>query len=210
MRDPSVKVDPSLVSLDGLPLDHPTGVLVALNKPLGVVCSHDPDEGRRVYDLLPERWLDRMPLVTSVGRLDKDTTGLVIITDNSALVHRLISPKRHVEKVYSVVLDARVPAEAAARFADGMLLLTGESVPCAPAKLRVTGERMASVTLTEGRYHQVRRMFAALGAHVIGLHRAAFGPIRLGPAPLEDDDGRRVVELGEGEWCDLDPARFGP
>ncbi|HEX2099350.1 MAG TPA: S4 domain-containing protein, partial [Candidatus Synoicihabitans sp.] len=90
--DPGAKVAASDVRVDGEPLDHPEGLLLLLHKPLGLVCSHDPREGPNVYDLLPARWRQRNPVVTSVGRLDKETSGLLLLTDQSELVHRLTSP----------------------------------------------------------------------------------------------------------------------
>jgi 16S rRNA pseudouridine516 synthase len=86
------------VQVDGEPLDHPAGLLLLLHKPLGLVCSHDEREGASIYSLLPERWRQRNPAVTSVGRLDKDTSGLLLLTDQSHLVHRLTSPKQKVAK----------------------------------------------------------------------------------------------------------------
>ncbi|WP_340678275.1 pseudouridine synthase, partial [Paraglaciecola sp.] len=85
-KNAALKVDPTSVTVDDKPLDHPGDILIMLNKPLGYVCTHDSNEGQRIYDLLPEIWLGRSPQVVSVGRLDKDTTGLILITDQSALV----------------------------------------------------------------------------------------------------------------------------
>ena len=198
MRDAATKVDPQAVTLDGEPLDHPCGVLVALHKPAGLVCSHDESEGPLVYDLLPFRWTARTPVVTSAGRLDKDTSGILILTDDSPLVHRLTSPKHHVTKEYEAILDRPVPADAVEVFASGTLTLRNENRPCAPADLAVTGERTCTVTMTEGRYHQVRRMFSAIGAEVESLHRRVFGPWRLGV------DG---LDLAPGEWCDINPPQ---
>src|SRR6185503_11561144 len=103
--DPGQKVAPADVRVDGEPLDHPADLLLLLHKPLGLVCSHEEREGPNVYSLLPERWRRRNPVVTSVGRLDKDTSGLLLLTDQSALVHRLTSPKHKVPKVYRATLD---------------------------------------------------------------------------------------------------------
>lgn len=188
--DPGLKSHPATVRVDGEPLDHPEGMLLLLHKPLGLVCSHDLREGPSVYDLLPERWRRRNPVITSVGRLDKDTSGLLLLTDQSQLVHRLTSPKHKVPKTYRATLDADLPAEAGATFASGTLLLKGESEPCAPAGLRVLGPREAELTLTEGRYHQVRRMFSAVGCEVLTLHRGQFGALTLG-------------ELAPGRWREL-------
>jgi 16S rRNA pseudouridine516 synthase len=194
--DPGQKVQPDEVRWDGEALDHPAGLLLVLHKPLGVVCSHDPREGANVYDLLPERWRRRNPPVTSVGRLDKETSGLLLLTDRSALVHRLTSPRHKVPKVYRASLDRDVPESAAERWAAGGWSLPGESEPCAPALLRQVAPREAEVTLTEGRYHQVRRMFAAEGCSVLALHRSAFGTLTL--------DG-----LAPGRWRELPLATFG-
>lgn len=188
--DFGAKASPPAVRVDGEPLDHPDGLLLLLHKPVGLVCSHDEREGPNVYGLLPPRWRERNPGVTSVGRLDKDTSGLLLLTDQSELVHRLTSPKHKVPKVYRAVLDADIPPGTAERFAAGTLVLKGEDEPCAPAHLRVLGPREAELTLTEGKYHQVRRMFSSQGCEVVSLHRARFGPLDLGT-------------LAPGEWREL-------
>lgn len=181
--DVSEKTDPTDVRVDGEPLDHPDGLLLLLHKPTGLVCSHDEREGPNVYSLLPERWRRRNPVVTSVGRLDKDTSGLLLLTDQSPLVHRLTSPKHKVPKVYRATVDRDLSAEIVPLFASGTLMLAGEKEPCAPATLRIVSPREAELTLTEGRYHQVRRMFSAVGANVITLHRERFGELNLGEVP---------------------------
>lgn len=182
-RDAAQKAAAADVQVDGEPLDHPGGILLLLHKPVGLVCSHDPHEGPGVYSLLPARWQRRNPIVTSIGRLDKDTSGLLLLTDDSALVHRLTSPRHKVPKVYQARLDADIAPELAGRFASGTLMLPGEDRACAPAELRLRSPREAELTLTEGRYHQVRRMFAAHGANVLALHRTRFGPLELGDLP---------------------------
>jgi 16S rRNA pseudouridine516 synthase len=171
------------VLVDGQPLDHPGGLLLLLHKPLGLVCSHEEREGPNVYSLLPERWRRRNPVVTSIGRLDKDTSGLLLLTDQSPLVHRLTSPKHKVPKVYRATVDADLTPDLVPKFASGTLLLPGEKVPCAPAELRILAPREAELTLTEGRYHQVRRMFSACGANVLTLHRERFGQLDLRDLP---------------------------
>jgi 16S rRNA pseudouridine516 synthase len=184
VSDAGTRVDASDVRIDGEPPDHPGELLIMLNKPAGRVCSHDSGEGPTVYALLPERWQRRNPPVTSVGRLDKDTTGLLLLTDNSQWVHKLTSPKHKVPKVYQVQLDRDLPAGIEGVFASGSLLLQDEKKPCAPALLKRTGTRNAEVTLTEGRYHQVKRMFAHQGCGVVGLHRSQFGSLEVGSLPL--------------------------
>ena len=195
--DFSAKADPAIVRVDGEPLDHPEGLLLLLHKPVGLVCSHDSREGPSVYSLLPPRWRQRNPQVTSIGRLDKDTSGLLLLTDQSALVHRLTSPKHKVSKIYRATLAADLPADTTARFASGTFLLAGEKDPCAPAELRAPGPRDAELTLTEGRYHQVRRMFAAVGCEVLTLHRSRFGHLDLG-------------DLAPGQWRELPLDTFPP
>jgi len=192
--DPAQKAAPADVRVDGEPLDHPDGLLLALHKPPGLVCSHDEREGPNVYSLLPPRWRRRNPPVTSIGRLDKDTSGLLLLTDLSALVHRLTSPKHKVPKVYRATLDRDLSPELVPLFASGTLQLDDENAPCAPARLTLLSSREAEVTLTEGRYHQVRRMFAACGATVLALHRTDFGGLALGDLPA-------------GEWRELPADR---
>jgi len=185
--DPGEKCAAEAVRVDGEPLDHPAGLLLLLHKPLDVVCSHEGREGPRVYDLLPARWQRRNPVVTSIGRLDQDTTGLLLLTDQSALVHRLTSPKHKIPKVYQATLDREAPQAAQIAmqelFAAGTLVLTGEAQACAPAQLVWTGPKAAEVVLTEGRYHQVRRMFASQGYTVKTLHRHRMGSLELGNLP---------------------------
>ncbi|MBI5381364.1 MAG: rRNA pseudouridine synthase [Opitutae bacterium] len=198
--DFSAKVVPADVCVDGEPLDHPDGLLLLLHKPVGRVCSHDGREGPGVYDLLPPRWRQRNPGVTSIGRLDKDTSGLLLLTDQTPLVHRLTSPKHKVPKVYVATLNAEVTperaTELAALFASGTFQLADEKEPCAPATLRMRGPREAELTLTEGRYHQVRRMFASQGFEVVTLHRERFGELTLG-------------DLAPGQWRELPLDCFG-
>ena len=181
--DFGAKADPVDVRLDGEPLDHPAGLLLLLHKPTGLVCSHEEREGPNVYSLLPARWRARNPLVTSIGRLDKDTSGLLLLTDQSELVHRLTAPKHKVPKVYRATLATDLPAGLAALFASGTLVLEGEDAPCAPAELNILGPREAELTLTEGKYHQVRRMFASQGCEVLNLHRPRFGSLDLRDLP---------------------------
>jgi len=181
-RDPSAKTSAADVLIDGEPLDHPEGLLLLLNKPLGLVCSHDVREGPRVYDLLPERWRNRNPQVTSIGRLDKETSGLILLTDQSELVHKYTSPKHKVPKLYRATVDRDLTPDLIPLFAAGAMMLEDEKAPCAPADLRLLPNepRTAELVLTEGKYHQVRRMFAATGFTVLTLHRVQFGRLTLG------------------------------
>jgi 16S rRNA pseudouridine516 synthase len=186
-KSPSEKAVPANVLVDGEPIEHPEGILALLHKPEGYVCSHDPGEGPTIYDLLPPRWLCRNPAVTSIGRLDKDATGALLITDVGELVHRWTSPRHKLAKIYEVTVSADLPQGIADTFASGTLLLEGEDKPCLPARVEVTGPREARLELIEGRYHQVKRMFASQGCPVVRLHRSRFGEFSV--------DG-----LAPGEW----------
>lgn len=172
------KVDANLLTIDGELLD-PETLFILMHKPVGYVCSHR-EQGDLVYQLLPERWTRRNPQVATVGRLDKETSGLLLLTDDGQLLHRLTSPKHHVPRVYLATLDRPLNGNEATIFASGSMMLEGEEKPLLAAELEIVTEKLARVTLHEGRYHQVRRMFAAVGNHVTALHREKFGEITLG------------------------------
>ena len=186
---------PSRMEIDGEPLDPVAGLVMLLNKPLGMTCSRKED-GALVYDILPERWKRRDPALSTIGRLDKQTSGLLLLTDDGDLLHRVISPRKHVAKVYRATLARPLVGTEGALFEQGGLVLEGEDKPLAPAWLEVLSPTEARLTVTEGRYHMVRRMFAAVGNHVEALHRE-----RLGGLSLPDD-------LAPGEWRLLDQAQI--
>ncbi|NDW02976.1 pseudouridine synthase [Jiella pacifica] len=179
--------------VDGEALDPLPGVALMLNKPLGVTCSHK-EAGPLVYDLLPTRWRRRDPAISTVGRLDKETSGLLLMTDDGALLHRIISPKRHVAKRYRARLARPLTGGEAELFASGTLMLEGEEKPLAPARLEILGPQEAILQVHEGRYHQVRRMFAAAGNHVEALHRESIGGLAL-PADLPPGAFRRLGDI---------------
>ena len=168
------------LTVSGKPLDPLPGLAVMLHKPLGTTCSHKED-GPLVYDLLPERWRRREPAISTVGRLDKDTSGLLLLTDDGALLHRIISPKSHLAKRYRATLARPLAGDEVALFASGEMMLEGETKPLLAAALEALDPTTALLTITEGRYHQVRRMFAAIGNHVETLHREAVGGLELPP-----------------------------
>lgn len=167
------------IRLEGRPLDPDFGVVLMLNKPVGYVCSHK-DRGQLVYDLLPARFTARKPVLSTIGRLDSDTSGLLLFTDDGDFLHKIISPRNHVAKIYEVTCARPLEAGYADVFASGTLVLNDEKDALKPAFLEVTGDTTARLTLYEGRYHQVRRMFAAVGNHVETLHRAQMGDLTLG------------------------------
>ena len=189
------------IRIDGEALDPPAGLALMLHKPIGYTCSAK-DPGRIVHDLLPPRFRLRSPLLSMVGRLDRDTSGLLLLTDDGALLHRIVSPKSQLPKVYEATLAQDLRGDEAALFASGSLQLESESTPLAPARLEVVTPRLARLTLTEGRYHQVRRMFAAAGNHVQALHRSRIGGLELdglGPGGwrmLHADDLQQLFSVG--------------
>jgi 16S rRNA pseudouridine516 synthase len=177
------------ILVDDESLDPAPGLTLMLNKPLGYTCS-TKDSGQVVYDLLPPRFRGRAPMLSPVGRLDKDTSGLLLMTDDGALLHRIIAPKARLPKVYEAMLNSPLRGDEAAAFKSGMML-EAETEPLAPALLEAVSPRLARVTLIEGRYHQVRRMFAAVGNHVQTLTRVSIG-------------GLMLDNLAPGEWRILD------
>ena len=185
-------LDHDNLRVDGEPLDPSPGLLLMLHKPVGYTCS-TKDPGRIVYDLLPPRYRLRSPLLSSVGRLDRDTSGLLLFTDDGALLHRIVSPKSKLSKVYEATLTNDLRGDEGEIFSSGALMLESEQTPLLPADMEAIGPRQVRLTLHEGRYHQVRRMFAAVGNHVEALHRSRIGGLGLGNLPA-------------GEWRMLDEA----
>ena len=187
MRIP-VSVDlPGRMTVAGEALDPLAGMVVLMNKPLGVTCSHR-EAGALVYDILPRRWRRRNPAISTIGRLDKQTSGLLLLTDDGALLHRISSPRSQVRKAYRARLARPLDGSEIALFESGALKLKGDEKPLAPAILEIISETEALLTVTEGRYHQVRRMFAATGNFVEALRRE-----RLGDLCLPDN-------LTPGQW----------
>jgi len=180
LRDATERVEPAAVRVDGEPVEAVEGLLALYHKPAGVVCSRSDGEGQTVFGQLPERWSQRNPPVATVGRLDRDTTGALLITDSGVVVHRLTSPRHHVEKVYEVGYEGEPRPGLVELFGGGAMRLDGEDRPCAPARLEFTGTGTARLVLTEGRYHQVKRMFETVGLRVVRLHRPRFGEYELG------------------------------
>lgn len=188
MDDPSVDVDTTGLTLtvDGVPWPYMAHATVMLHKPAGYECSAKPSRYPSVLDLLP------MPLrrrgVQPVGRLDADTTGLLLLTDDGALSHRLTSPRHHVAKVYVVRTRHAVTEAMAAALLQGVMLRDDPHAARALA-CSIVAPTCVELTIDEGRYHQVKRMIAAVGNRVEALHRTAVGDWR-----LPDD-------LGVGQWC---------
>ncbi len=179
VRDPSLQVSSAnAVALEGVLLAPPGHRYFMLHKPLGVVCATEDGRHPTVISLLHE---PRREALHPVGRLDIDTSGLLLVTDDGQWSHGITAPRRHKEKRYRATLAEPLSADAVAQFAAG-LMLQGEERPTLPARLEPLAPTEARVTLQEGRYHQVKRMFAALGNRVVALHRESIGPVTLDPA----------------------------
>ncbi len=189
---PEAKIDPArdAVERDSVRVTWSEHVYRMLNKPAGVITAARDPHQRTVMDLIPPGRKGIQP----VGRLDKDTTGLLLLTDDGDLAHRLLSPAHHVEKVYEVQTDLPIPPDAAARFAAGLEL---SDFTAKPAELAVLQPGFARVTICEGKFHQVKRMFAAVSVNVVALRRISFGPLTLDPALPEGES--RVLTPEEEE-----------
>lgn len=192
VNSPALPVRPEdVVSLDGETLKAPGARYFMLHKPAGYLSASTDAHHPTVLDLLSEPNKQALQIV---GRLDLDTTGLLLITDNGRWNHRITSPRRECEKTYLAGLAEPLCAEAPARFAEG-LWLRNESQPTRPARVEALPGNQCRVTLAEGRYHQVKRMLGALNNRVISLHRESIGALQLDPAlapgqyrPLTDDE----------------------
>ena len=176
---PEQKIDPETadIRVDGETVSYRRFTYVLLHKPAGVLSAVEDSRQRTVLDLLPQE-LKRQGL-SPVGRLDKDTEGLLLLTNDGALAHRLLSPKSHVDKVYYARVEGALEPADAAAFAAGMTL--GDGLECLPAGLEILSPGECLVTLREGKFHQVKRMLAARGKPVTYLKRLSMGPLRLDP-----------------------------
>ncbi len=174
------KVDPEadVIARDGVSLVAQSHLYLMLHKPAGIVSASRDPKAQTVIDLVPPQW--RRKGLFPAGRLDKDTTGFVLITDDGPLAHAILSPRRHVEKSYLVTLDRPATAAMSAVFAAGVVLADAHT--CRPALLEVLPGQMARVVLQEGMYHQIKRMFLACGAVVTALHRDRIGGLILDPS----------------------------
>ncbi|HWK52796.1 MAG TPA: pseudouridine synthase [Hyphomicrobiales bacterium] len=191
VRDPAHGVTPQqAISVDDAMLEWPRHHYLMLHKPLGVVCSTSDPTHTPVHQLVDRPWAERLH---AAGRLDADSSGLVLLTSDGAWSHALTSPRRHCDKHYRVRLSQPLDTALVERFAAG-IVLNDSPVPTLPATLIVLDSHNARIVLREGRYHQVRRMFAACGNHVDALHRE-----RIGPLPLDS-------ALAPGQWRELSPA----
>lgn len=166
-----------VITLDGKAIEALQARYLMLHKPLGYVCANSDSEHPVVVDLIN---LPRWQELQIVGRLDIDTTGLVLLTDDGQWNHRITSPRHECKKTYKVTTAEPIDSSVIEVFARGVQL-HGEKAPTLPAQLELLSAREARLHIHEGKYHQVKRMFAATGNHVVGLHREAIGSIQLDP-----------------------------
>ena len=195
-RDNSRKVDPQIqvICYQGESLGKTGRVVVMLNKPAGFVTATEDARERTVMELLPAQY--RHLELKPIGRLDKATEGLLLFTNDGDLLHRLISPKKEVPKVYYARHEGSATQEDVAAFREGLILADGTK--CLPAELEPVGTGESLVTVCEGKYHQVRRMMASRGMHVVYLERRREGNLTLGDLPRG-----QVRQLSDGEIAEL-------
>lgn len=177
--DIKVDINTDVIKVDGEEIDVKKFVYLMLNKPKGYVSATEDKTMPTVLELVPMEYSHRD--LFPAGRLDRDTTGLMLITDNGEFAHNILSPKKHVKKTYNVVIDIPMTEEMVVGFKNGVNLIDGE---CKSSELIITGEYSGTVILTEGRYHQIKRMFGCFGAKVLELERVGMGNFSL-PEDLE-------------------------
>ena len=190
VKRPECKFDENNVSIvvNGKEIEIRKHIYLLLNKPKGYVSATEDKSQDTVLDLIPSEYKYRE--LFPAGRLDKDTTGLMLITDDGEFAHNILSPRKHVEKEYEVTLDIPVTSTMAEEFRNGVNLNDGE---CKTAFLDITGEYTAKVTITEGRYHQIKRMFGCFGAKVVELNRIRIGKLYM-PKELNLGEVKEATE----------------
>ncbi len=188
-------IDGLAFEVNGQPWQYHASALILLHKPAGYECSQKPRHHPSVLSLLPPPL--RMRSVQTIGRLDEDTTGLLLLTDDGALIHRLTSPKHHVPKVYEARCKHAMDQEQVDRLLRGVVL-DDDPAPVRAAAAVMLSPTLLRLTLTEGKYHQVKRMVAAVSNRVEALHRSRYGALAL-PA-----------DLATGQWCWVEPEQITP
>ena len=186
--DIKVDIDKDSIIIDTKEIKVKKYVYLMLNKPKGYISATEERNMQTVLDLVPKEFLHRN--LFPAGRLDKDTTGLMLITDDGEFAHNILSPKKHVRKIYKVKIDIPINEEMVQGFEKGIRLNDGE---CKSAILQITGLNTGIVTLTEGRYHQIKRMFGCYGAKVVELQRIGMGNFVL-PSDLKIGECREFTE----------------
>lgn len=186
--DVKVNVGNDEIVIEGIKLNVKRKIYLVLNKPQGYVSATTDKRDKTVLELVSEEFNKRN--LFPAGRLDKNTTGLMIITDDGELAHNILSPKKHVKKSYKVTLDINATEDMIERFSNGIELSDGI---CKPAEMKIIDSNVVIVTLREGRYHQIKRMFGCCGAKVIELHRISIGNLSL-PNDLKEGECRELTD----------------
>ncbi len=186
--DIKVDTDTDIISIDGKNISILENVYLVLNKPMGYISATEDKSMPTVLDLIDSKYKHRE--MFPAGRLDKDTTGLMIITDDGKFAHNILAPKKHISKTYEVTIDIPTTEEMVKGFKEGVILNDGV---CKAAIMEITGNNTAIVVLTEGRYHQIKRMFGCFGAKVIKLHRIGMGNLEL-PKDLKEGESRELTK----------------
>lgn len=185
-----IKIDfnKTKIQIDGIEIKIKNDIYLILNKPKGYISATEDKKDKTVLDLVPEKLFHKS--LFPAGRLDKDTTGLMILTNDGNFAHNILTPKKHIKKAYKVEIDVKMTEEMVKAFESGVMLNDGV---CKPSKLEIIGENIGIVTLTEGRYHQIKRMFGCFAAKVINLHRISMGNLKL-PEDLKPGECRELTE----------------
>ena len=191
VKDPSMSYSPEKVNITykGQAVSFKEYVYIVMNKPKGVLSASSDKNRKTVVDLVPPEL--KRPNLAPVGRLDKDTTGLLLITDDGQFAHKVISPKSDIKKVYEAVLDNEIPQSAVEEFSRGVVLVDGTK--CLPAKLEILSPFVAKVEIREGKYHQIKRMFGTVELGVNELKRLSIGKLVL-PTELKEGQCRELTE----------------
>lgn len=188
VRDPAAQIDTAAeIIFDGQAVSFKEYLYILLYKPKGVICATEDKSQKTVLDLLPDNIRRRQ--MAPVGRLDKDTTGLLLITDDGVFAHECISPKKKISKTYIACLDGDIKEDMITSFKEGVVLADG--TVCRSAELQRIEENKARIIITEGKYHQIKRMFGTVGLGVNSLHREAIGNLTI-PA-----------DMREGDWIEM-------
>lgn len=175
------------IYIDGNKLEIKKYIYLILNKPKGYISATEDRTAKTVLDLVPEKYMRRG--LFPAGRLDKDTTGMMIITDDGEFAHNILAPKKHIEKTYRVQIDIDITDEMREKFKQGIVL---KDHVCCPATIVVEDKNTALITITEGKYHQIKRMFGCFGAKVVNLHRISMGGLQL-PKNLREGECRELT-----------------
>ncbi len=186
------------IYIDGNKLEIKKYIYLILNKPKGYISATEDRTAKTVLDLVPEKYMRRG--LFPAGRLDKDTTGMMIITDDGEFAHNILAPKKHIEKTYRVQIDIDITDEMREKFKQGIVL---KDHVCCPATIVVEDKNTALITITEGKYHQIKRMFGCFGAKVVNLHRISMGGLQL-PKDLREGECRELAAEELEKVCKRD------